>query len=58
VRPDSTVTPADVEALQEHLAGLNGTAQATLDKLWTYWKDAPSPTVSDFLSREKGRAHA
>jgi phage/plasmid-associated DNA primase len=52
VRPDSTVTPADVEVLQAHLAGLNGTAQATVDKLWTYWKGAPAPSVSEFLERE------
>ena len=58
VRPDSTVTPADVEVLQAHLAGLNGTAQATLDKLWIYWKAAPAPCVSEFLAGEKGRTHA
>ena len=58
VRPDSTVTPEDVEVLQAHLAGLNGTAQATLDKLWIYWKTAPAPCVSEFLAGEKGRTHA
>jgi P4 family phage/plasmid primase-like protien len=53
VRPDTTATPEDVEALQAHLAGLNGTAQAALDKLWSYWKSSAAPTVSDFLAREK-----
>jgi phage/plasmid-associated DNA primase len=56
VRPGSAVTPADVEALQAHLAGLNGTAQATLDKLWVYWKAAPAPSVSEFLAAERKRA--
>ncbi len=59
VRPGTAATPEDVEALQAHLAGLNGTAQATLDKLWSYWKAAPAPTVSEFLATEgKGAPHA
>jgi hypothetical protein len=58
VRPDSTVTPADVEALQEHLAGLNGTANAVAGRLFDYWRANAAPTVSGFLAIEtKGRAH-
>jgi putative DNA primase/helicase len=58
VRRDSVVTDSDVDALQEHLAGLNGTAQATVDKLWRYWKSALAPSVTEFLAQEKGPAHA
>ena len=48
VRPGTTATPADVELLQAFLATLNGTAQATLDKLWDYWKSTAAPSVGDF----------
>ncbi len=52
VRPDTTATDPDREALAEHFRGLNGTAEAAGQRLWAYWKAAPSPTVSEFLAKE------
>ena len=54
VRPDTSATDQDKAALEAHFSGLNGTAEAAGERLWTYWKAAPSPTVGEFLARERG----
>ena len=48
----TTATDADKHALAEHFRGLNGTAEAAGQRLWSYWRSAPSPTVGDFWARE------
>jgi P4 family phage/plasmid primase-like protien len=59
VRPGTSATDADEQALVEHFSRLNGTAEATAQRLWTYWKAALAPTVSGFLAIEtKGQTHA
>jgi len=52
VRPGTTATDADNQALAEHFAGLNGTAETAGQRLWSYWRAAPAPTVGEFLARE------
>jgi hypothetical protein len=52
VRPETTATDSDKQALAKHFSGLNGTAGAASDRLWTYWRAAPAPTVGDFLAHE------
>ena len=53
VRPDSTVTPADVEALAAHFEALGREAAiASERRLWAWWKSAPQPTVGAFLASE------
>jgi phage/plasmid-associated DNA primase len=51
-KPDTTASDADKQALAEHFSRLNGAAESAGERLWNYWKAAPSPTVSDFLARE------
>lgn len=53
IRPDTTATDQDKAALAEHFKGLNGTAEAAGERLWNYWKAAPSPTVGEFLAHER-----
>jgi len=52
VRADTTASDADRQALAQHFGGLNGTAEAAGQRLWTYWRAAPSPTVTEFLAKE------
>jgi len=56
VRPDTTVSDEDRQALVAHFSTLNGSAEATVQRLWSYWKAAPSPSVSEFLAGERRRA--
>jgi P4 family phage/plasmid primase-like protien len=59
VRPGTTASDADKQALVEYFAGLNGTANAVAGRLFDYWRANAAPTVADFLAIEtKGRAHA
>jgi hypothetical protein len=53
VRSDTSVTPADVEALAQHFEALGREAAiASERRLWSWWKAAPQPTVSEFLAAE------
>jgi putative DNA primase/helicase len=52
VRPDTTASDADRQALAKHFLGLTGTAEAAGQRLWSYWKAATVPTVTDFLAAE------
>jgi putative DNA primase/helicase len=52
-RPGTTATDQDKAALTEHFRGLNGTAEAAGQRLWTYWKAEAAPTVAAFLARER-----
>jgi putative DNA primase/helicase len=56
VRPDTTVSDEDRQALAAHFSTLNGSAEATVQRLWSYWKAAPAPTVTEFLANERRRA--
>jgi putative DNA primase/helicase len=59
VRPDTTASDEDRQALAAHFSTLNGSAEATAQRLWTYWKGAPAPSVSEFLATERrGAPHA
>jgi len=51
-RPGTAPTAADETALAEHFAGLNGTSEAAGERLWSYWRTAPVPTVAGFLAAE------
>jgi len=52
VRPDTTATDSERTALAEHFSRLNGTAEASGQRLWAYWKATPSPSVAGFLAAE------
>jgi phage/plasmid-associated DNA primase len=54
VRPDSTASDEDRQALAEHFRGLNGTAEAAGQRLWDFWRSALAPTVGGFLASERG----
>lgn len=51
-RQGTTATDADRAALAAHFAGLNGQAEAAGERLWTYWRSAPAPTVAGYLAAE------
>jgi putative DNA primase/helicase len=57
-RTGTTASDEDRQALAEHFRGLNGKSEATGQRLWSYWKAAPSPTVGDFLAAETRRRPA
>ena len=50
-RPEA-LNALNQQTLAEHFAKLNGTAEASGQRLWAYWKAAPSPTVAGFLASE------
>jgi hypothetical protein len=53
VRPDSTVTPADVEALAAYFSTLGREAAiASERRLWVWWRATPHPSVTAFLAAE------
>jgi hypothetical protein len=59
VRPTTTASDADREALAAHFRTLNGKSEATAARLFDYWRKAPAPTVGAFLATEtraQGRA--
>jgi putative DNA primase/helicase len=56
VRPDTTVSDEDRQALVAYFSALNGSAEATVQRLWSYWKVAPSPSVSEFLANERRKS--
>ncbi len=58
VKPESVVSDTDRAALVGYFHGLNGNANEVAGRLFNYWRAAAAPTVSDFLAREKGGAHA
>ncbi len=51
-KPGTMASDGDRDALAEHFRGLNGTAEAAGQRLWSYWRSAPAPTVGEFLARE------
>jgi putative DNA primase/helicase len=54
-KPGTTANDADKQALTKHFSGLNGQSEAAGQRLWSYWKAAPAPTVGDFLAAEMRR---
>jgi hypothetical protein len=53
VRPDTSTTDADVEALGAYFASLTREkAIAAERRCWAYWKAAAAPTVGGFLAAE------
>jgi hypothetical protein len=53
VRPDTSVTEADVEALAAYFGTLPKEKAIEAERrLWPWWKAAPAPTVGEFLARE------
>jgi len=56
VRPGTTATDADREALAEHFRTLNGTAEPAAQRLFDFWRADPAPSVAAFLEREKRTA--
>jgi putative DNA primase/helicase len=51
-KPDTAASDEDRQALAKHFRGLNGTAEAAGERLWNYWRAAPTPSVTDFLAHE------
>jgi putative DNA primase/helicase len=54
-KPGTAATDADRHALAAHFSGLNGKSEETAQRLWSYWKADPAPTVPAFLARETRR---
>jgi putative DNA primase/helicase len=54
-KPGTTATDEDRAALAAHFSGLNGKSEETAQRLWSYWKADPAPTVPAFLARETRR---
>jgi hypothetical protein len=53
VRSDTSVTPADVEALAAHFEALGREAAiASERRLWSWWKTEAVPSVGAFLASE------
>ena len=53
VRSDTSVTPADVEALAAHFEALGREAAiASERRLWVWWKTEAVPSVGAFLASE------
>jgi len=51
-RPGTMATDQDKAALVEHFSRLNGQSEVACERLWSYWRSAPVPTVTGFLAAE------
>jgi hypothetical protein len=53
IRPTVALGWEDTQVLGEHLSTLDAPASAEVaQRLWSYWKATPVPTVGEFLARE------
>jgi P4 family phage/plasmid primase-like protien len=55
VRPGTSASDEDRQALVAYFSTLNGTATAAAGRLWAYWKFASKPSITEFLAAERGR---